>query len=91
MPLRRMSGGVLEGKELDPNLIPFFFFSSFFLHVFCIKNYWEQRLRAALAMVKKKLHPHLSIRRQGKSHQPKSLWYETNLTPGGENRQSSPD
>jgi len=69
----------------------FFFFDFFFFHVLCIIHYGEQRLRAALAMVKKKPHPHLSTRRQGKSHQPKSLGYETNRTPAAQNRNSSPD
>ena len=67
------------------------FFFSFFFHVLCINNYWEQRLRAALAMVKQKPHPHLSTRHQGKSHQPKSLWYETNRTPAAQNKKSNSD
>jgi len=43
----------------DPNPMPFFF-SLFFLFIMCfvLINYWEQRLRAALAMVKKE--PHIS-------------------------------
>jgi len=38
----------------------FFFFSFFYLFFimyFVLINYWEQRLRAGLAMVKKKPHP----------------------------------
>jgi len=52
----------------------FYFLFLFFIMCFVLNNYWEQRLRAALAMVKKEPHPHLSTRRQGKTHQPKSLW-----------------
>jgi len=53
--------GCVEAIVRDPNLRPIFSFFHFF-HVLCINNYWEQRLRAALAMVKKKtpsplIHP----------------------------------
>ena len=58
---------------------------------FVLINYWEQRLLAALAMVKKKPHPHLSTQRQGKSHQPKAHWYETNRTADAQNRKSNSD
>jgi len=81
--------GCVEEMVRDPNLMPFFFF---FYHVLCINNLREQRLRAALAMVKKEPHPlFFSNRRQGKSHQPKSLWYETNRTPAAQNKKSNSD
>jgi len=80
----------LDGCVKNPNPKAFFIFF-LFLHVLCMINYWEQRLCAALAMVKKKPHPHLSTRRQGKRHQPKSLWSETNRAPATQNRKSSPD
>ena len=75
----------------DPNSMSFFF-SLFFYHVLCINNLQDQRLRAALAMVKKEPHPHFETNwRQGKSHQPKSLWYETNRTPAAQHRKSNSD
>jgi len=40
----------------DPNPMPCFLFIFFFM-CFVLINYWEQRLCAALAMVKKKPHP----------------------------------
>jgi len=42
----------------NTNLLPFFlfFFLFFFIMCFVLINYWEQRLGAALAMVKKKPH-----------------------------------
>jgi len=40
----------------NPNPTPFYFFIFLFI-CFVLINYWEQRLRAALAMVKKKAHP----------------------------------
>jgi len=74
----------------EPNPMSFFFFFFFFYHVLCIINYGEQRLRAALAMVKKEPHPLFfsPARHQGKSHQPKSLWYETNRTQATQNKKS---
>jgi len=58
---------------------------------FVFVNYWEQTLRAALAMIKKKPYLRLSTGGQGKSHQPKSLWYETNGTPAVQNNKSNSD
>jgi len=53
--------GCVEDIVRDPNLLPFFFFFSFFLFFFfmcfVLNNYWEQRLRPALAMVKEEPHP----------------------------------
>jgi len=37
--------------------MPFFFSFFFYIMCFVLINYWEQRLRAVLAMVKKKRHP----------------------------------
>ena len=47
----------VEEMVRDPNPMPFFLFFFFLYHVRCINNYWEQRLRAGLAMVKKNPHP----------------------------------
>jgi len=70
----------------------FLCFFCFFYHVLCNNNLQEQGLRAALAMVKKEPHPlFFSNRRQGKNHQPKSLWYETNRTPAAHNKKSNSD
>ena len=79
-----IAGGIVEmvrGPMLRRFLFLFCFF--FLYHVLCIFNYGEQRLRAALAMAKKKpdvpwMYP---PRPHGKSHQPKSLWSGTNRTP----------
>jgi len=61
----------------------------FFIHVLWIIHYWEERPRGALAMAKKKPHPRFyPPRHQGKTHQPKSLWYETNRTPATQNMKS---
>jgi len=78
-------------EEPKSSIFFFIFFSLFFFQVLCIINYWEQRLRAAVAMVKKKPRPHLSTRRQEKSHQPKSLWYKTNRTPAAQKKKSNSD
>jgi len=85
--------GCVEEMVRDPNPMPFCFFLCFFFFIMCfvLFNYWEQRLRAALGMVKKEPYPHWPTRRQGKSHQPKSLWYQTNRTPAAQNRKSNPD
>jgi len=76
-----------------PNPMLLFFFFFFYIMCFVLINYWEQRLRAALAMVKKEPHPLFfsPTRHQGKSHQPKSLWYETNGTPATQNKKSPSD
>jgi len=47
----------VEEMVRDPNLMPFFFFFFCFIMCFVLINYWEQRLRAALPMVKKEPHP----------------------------------
>jgi len=60
----------------------FYFFIVFYFIGFVLNNHGEQRLRAALAMVKKKPH-HLSFIHPGtrdKRHQPKSLLFESNRT-----------
>ena len=58
---------------------------------FVLINYWEQRLRAALAMVKKKPHHLSSIHASARekainpslagprptAHQPHKIWYQT--------------
>ena len=50
--------GYVEKIFRDPKSHAFFFtFSLFFIMCSVLINYWEQRLRAALAMVKKKSHP----------------------------------
>jgi len=41
----------------DPNPTPFYFIFIVFIMCFVLINYWEQRVRAALAMVKEKPHP----------------------------------
>jgi len=75
----------------EPKSHAFFLYLFFIFYFMCfvLINYWEQRLRAALAMVKKKPHPHLSTRRQGKGNQPKSLGYETNGMPATQNKKSN--
>jgi len=49
----------LDGCVKNPNPMPFllFFIFHFCFHVLCINNLREQRLRAALARVKKEPHP----------------------------------
>jgi len=49
--------GCVEEIVRDPNPMPFFFLSFFYIRCFVLINYWEQRLRAALAIVKKEPHP----------------------------------
>jgi len=48
--------GCVEEMVCDPNPMPFSFIFFFFI-CFVLINYWEQRRRAALAMVKKEPHP----------------------------------
>ena len=52
----RTSVGIEKTANCSPNPMSFFIFCIFY-HVLCINNLWEQRLRAALAMVKKEPHP----------------------------------
>ena len=78
-------------REEPKSHVFFFFFFFFFVMCFVLFNYRVPRLRAALAIVKKEPQPHLSTLRQGKSHQPKSLWYETNRIPAAQNRKSNSD
>jgi len=52
--------GCVEEMVRALNLMPFSFFCLLFVFsfmCFVLINYWEQRLRAALAMVKKEPHP----------------------------------
>jgi len=53
--------GCIRKMVRNPNPMPFLFFlfSFFFFSFMCfvLINYWEQRVRAALAMVKKEPHP----------------------------------
>ena len=84
--------GCVEEIVGGPNPMPFLLV---FIYIICfvLIDYWEQRVGAALAMVKKKLHP-LCVyppRHQGKNHQPKSLWSETNRTPAMQNKKSNSD
>ena len=48
--------GCVEEMVREPKSLPFFF-RFFFIMCFVLNNYWEQKLRSALAMVKKKPHP----------------------------------
>jgi len=72
--------------------MPFVLFSFFFVFMcFVLFNYWEQRLRAALAMVKKKPHPLCFIHAGGRekainpspdrmrptAHQPRKIGNQT--------------
>ena len=82
-------GVVAKSASLNPNPMPFFIFSFFYLICFVLNNYWYQRLRAVLAMVRKKAHPHRSTSRQGKSYQPKSVGYESNRTPAAQNGEAN--
>jgi len=43
----------VEEMVRDPNLMPSLFICFFYIMCLVLINYWEQRLRAALAMVKK--------------------------------------
>ena len=58
-----IAGGVAEMVR-DPNPMPFFFHFSLFFFIMCfvLINYWEQRLRVALAMVKKNLREPTGVR-----------------------------
>jgi len=86
-----IAGGVEEIVRDSNPTSSFFFF--FFIKCFILIKHWEQRPRGVLAIAKKKPHPlaFYPPRRQGKSHQPKSLWYETNRTPATQNKKSPSD
>jgi len=64
-----IAGGV-EAIVRDPNPISAFFFLFFFFICFVLINYWEQRLRAALAMVKKEPYPLFSFLQPGTREKP---------------------
>jgi len=53
----------LREEPKSPAFFLFFIFYFFYFYIMCfvLINYWEQRLRAALAMVKKKPHPLIFI------------------------------
>ena len=68
--------GCVEKMVCDPNPMSFFYFYFYFLfffifYIMCfvLINYWEKRLRAALAMVKK---------------EPRPLFFVSNPAPGKE-------
>jgi len=75
--------------------IPCLFFSLFF--TFFIKCFLlsttgnKDRVERLLWQRKNPIPSFYPPRRQGKSHQPKSLWYETNRTPATQNMKSNSD
>jgi len=88
--------GCVEEMVCDPNLRPLFFhfFQLFFLflflfHVLCFIPHLGTKTTCSASYGKEK--PPGTHRRQGKSHQPKSLWYETNRTPATQNKKSNSD
>ena len=72
----------------DPNPISFFFL--FLYHVLCINQPLGTKTTCSASYGKEGTpSPILSpTRHQGKSHQPKSLWSETNRTPSTQNKKS---
>jgi len=88
-----IAGGVVE-MVCDPNLMPFFFLIFFFFyHVLCINQLLGTKTTCSASYGKEKTPSPVFYppRRQGKNHQPKSLWYETNRTPATQNRKSNSD
>jgi len=73
--------------------LSFFFFLFFFLflffHVLCFIRHLGTKTTCSASYGKEK--PPSTHRRQGKSHQPKSLWSETNRTPATQNKKSNSD
>jgi len=68
--------------------------SFFFLyHVLCINQLLGTKTTCSASYGKEKTpSPNFyPPRHQGKSHQPKSLWYETNRTPATQNKKSPSD
>ena len=81
--------GCVEEMVRDSNLIP-----SFFLyHVLCINQLLGTKTICSASYGKEKTPSPIFYppRRQGKSHQPKSFWYETNRTPATQNKTSNSD
>ena len=67
-----------------------FFFLFFFYHVLCIKQLLGTKTTCSASYGRERTpSPMFSPTwHQGKSHQPKSLWYETNRTPVTQNKKS---
>jgi len=86
-----VAGGV-EEMVRDPNPMSFFsrFSTFFFFHVHCIIQLLGTKTTCSASYGKEKTPSTMFSppRHQGKSHQPKSLWYETNRTPATQNKKS---
>jgi len=90
-----IAGCVREMVQV-PNPMPifvYFLFFFFFYHLLCINELLGTKTTCSASYGKEKppspvFYP---SRRQGKNHQPKSLWCETNRTPATQNRKSKSD
>jgi len=80
----------------EPKSHAFFFIFLFFFilfHVLCINQLLGTKTTCSASYGKERTpSPIFSpTRHQGKSHQPKSLWYETNRTAAMQNKKSPSD
>jgi len=71
----------------------FFFFFFFLYHVLCINQLLGTKTMCSASYGKEKTPSPIFYppQHQGKSHQPKSLWSETNRTPATQNKKSNSD
>jgi len=85
--------GDVEDMVHAPNLMPLFFYIfTFLFHVLCINQLLETKTTCSASYGKEKSQiPTFIHRCQGKSHQPKSLWDETNRTPATPNKKANSD
>jgi len=83
----------LREEPKSPAFFLLFLFFFFFYHVLCINQLLGTTTTCSASYGKEKTpSPNFSPpRHQGKSHQPKSLWYETNRTPATQNKKSPSD
>jgi len=66
-----------------------YYFFIFLYHVLCFIHSLGTKTTCSASYGKEK--PPCTNRRQGKSHQPKSLWSEPNRTPATQNKKSPSD